>query len=338
VELKAKLGRMDQKSSPSVLAAVRRVSFVAIALTIVASQIMAFFGHAGTSSWQVWLAVVALAVGIPHGALDHLVTVPGMKLWPMARFVVGYLAVTALALAAILLWPVAGFIGVVVMSAVHFGMGDASFTRQVDPTAGSLPTPWWVYAIPAGALPVVVPLTNAEAANALALVNPDLVGWHFGFDGVLMWGVLIVGAIAIVWLVAARKFADARDLVALGLLALLTPPLVAFAAYFGLWHALRHTARLSIEYPPAHERVEHGEWVRGLWTVTLPGTPALVGTMLIAAVLAVIGFGSFDSYLWFVLALIWALTVPHMALTWRLDNEVLSQPVGQSGGHVLSAR
>jgi beta-carotene 15,15'-dioxygenase len=126
--------------------------------------------------------------------------------------------------------------------------------------------------------------------------------------------------------------------VALGLLALLTPPLVAFAAYFGLWHALRHTARLSIEYPPAQQRVEQGEWLRGLWTVTLPGTPALVGTMLIAAVLAVIGFGSLDSYLWFVLALIWALTVPHMALTWRLDNHVLSQPLLTAGRGVSTTR
>jgi len=321
---------MDTKTSASVLPAVRRVSVIAVVVTVVASQILALFGHGGTSLWQVWLAVVALAVGIPHGALDHLITVPTMNFRSMFVFVAGYLAVTAVAVIAILLWPVAGFIGVVVMSAVHFGMGDASFTRQLDPTAGSLPTPWWVYAIPAGALPVIVPLTNAESAKALALVNPALVDWHFGMDTVLMWGVLVLSALAIVWLLVARKFADARDIVALGLLALFTPPLVAFAAYFGLWHALRHTARLSLEYPPAHVEVKRGQWISGLWKVTLPGVPALVGTVIIAAVIAALGLGSLDSYLWFLLVVIWALTVPHMALTWRLDNEVLSKPVGQN--------
>lgn len=317
---------------------VRSFSSAAILTVVAVSLVMSAWGESGTSPWQVWLAVAALAVGIPHGALDHLVTVPSMRLWPMIRFVAGYLVVAALAVAGIMTWPVAGFIGVVVMSAVHFGMGDASFVRQAELASGRKAAPWWVYAIPAGALPVVIPLTNAEAGNALALVNPVLVGWHFGLDGILLWSTALLGIASVLWLTVAGRLRDAGDLLALGLLALLTPPLVAFAAYFGLWHALRHTARLSLEYEPSRALVHQGAWLRGLWRVTIPGLPALVGTMIVAALLTFVADGGWESYLWVVLAVIWALTVPHMALTWRLDREVLLNSGGLAPKEPTSVR
>lgn len=320
------------------LVRVRSFSSAAILTVVAVSLVMSAWGESGTSPWQVWLAVAALAIGIPHGALDHLVTVPSMRLGPMIRFVAGYVAVAALALAAIMIWPIPGFIGVIAMSAAHFGMGDASFARQAELAGGRKAVPWWVYAIPAGALPVVIPLTNAEAANALALVNPVLVGWHFGFDGILLWATALLGLASVLWLSIAGRLRDAGDLLALGLLALLTPPLVAFAAYFGLWHALRHTARLSLEYGPSRTLVDQGTWLRGLWRVTVPGLPALVGTMIVAAVLSFVVDGGWEIYLWVALAVIWALTVPHMALTWRLDREVLLNPGGLAPKEPTSAR
>jgi Brp/Blh family beta-carotene 15,15'-monooxygenase len=329
---------MSENPETRVLVRVRSFSSAAILTVVAVSLVMSAWGESGTSPWQVWLAVAALAIGIPHGALDHLVTVPSMRLWPMVRFVAGYISVAALAVAAIMTWPVAGFIGVVVMSAVHFGMGDASFVRQAELARGRMAVPWWVYAIPAGALPVVIPLTNAEAANALALVNPVLVGWHFGLDGILLWSTALLGVASVLWLTVAGRLRDAGDVLALGLLALLTPPLVAFAAYFGLWHALRHTARLSLEYEPSRTLVNQGAWLRGLWRVTVPGLPALVGTMIVAAVISLVVDGGWETYLWVVLAVIWALTVPHMALTWRLDREVLLNPSGLAPKEPTSVR
>lgn len=304
----------------------RLFSVWALVVVIVLSVIFSALFSSGSAPWQVWLAVAALAIGIPHGALDHLVTVPGMETKKLVLFVSGYLSVVAVAVVAILIWPREGFILVVAMSAVHFGMGDASFVSQSG-GHGSEPrrAPWWVYAIPAGSLPVFVPLTNQGSAHALALVNPTLVSWHLGANQVVLWVTVIGAAIAIVWLVVTRHVADARDLVILALLALLTPPLIAFAAYFGLWHALRHTARLSQEIPPAQAIANEGKWVRALWRVSVPGLPALVGTMVVAAGITFIGGLALADYLWIALALVWGLTVPHMALTWRLDREALGR-------------
>lgn len=284
---------------------------------------------------QVWIAIIALAIGIPHGALDHIVTVPSMRSLAMVRFVVVYLAVVAVAFLAILLFPLWGFIGVVLMSAVHFGMGDASFTRQAQSHGVEKYSPWWVYAIPAGALPIVIPLTSSESGEALTLVNPDIVNWDFGFAGLLFWGTLAVSAIAIMVLLMRKRFLDARDLTVLGVLVLTTPPLIAFAAYFGLWHALRHTARLSLEIAPARRRAESGKWLQSLWYATLPGIPALIGTMLAAAAVTYFGGWQITDFLWIALALVWALTVPHMALTWRLDMRVLSRNNVSQEQHVL---
>lgn len=305
---------------------VRTMSTLAALVAVAVSLIAAAFGASGTAPWQVWLAVAALAAGIPHGAVDHLVTVPSMRVGRMAVFVAGYLAVTGVAIAAILTWNVIGFIGVVVMSAVHFGIGDAAFLRQMADQASSKPrVPWGVYAFPAGFTPVVIPLTSPEADNALNLVNSSLRGWDQGLAGVL-WGVTLgAGVVAVVWLAVGGQMRDAIDLVALALLALFTPPLVAFAVYFGLWHAQRHTARLVLEMPGALARADESA-AAGFNKAVVPGIPALIGTLVVAVGLTWATGGNLSAdYLWVTLVVIWALTVPHMALTWRLDRAALRE-------------
>jgi len=307
-----------------VFAKTRLFSVWAVLTVVALSTGLSLVFGGGSAGWQVWVAVAALAVGIPHGALDHLVTVPDMATKKMAIFVSVYLAAVFVAIGLILLWPVPGFLFVVVMSAVHFGMGDASFIAQGGDTPANNKTPWWVYALPAGALPVFIPLTKPGSSEALALVNPALISWHFGAGSPIFWATLVISAAAGLWLVARRDVARARDLAVLALLALLTPPLIAFAAYFGLWHALRHTARLSQEIPAAKIHADSGRWVAALWRVSVPGLPALVGTMIAALAITVVGAWALTDYLWIALVVVWALTVPHMALTWRLDREALT--------------
>jgi Brp/Blh family beta-carotene 15,15'-monooxygenase len=301
---------------------VRLLSIAAMVIVALSSASLSVFNAGGTAQWQVWLAVVALAVGIPHGALDHLVTVPSMEKAKMAWFVVAYVAAASAVAVAIYWWPLWGFLAVVLMSAVHFGMGDASFIRQSSDSQNTH-FRWWVYAVPAGAVPVIIPLTGEGSDAALALVNQDLVGWHFGFAGELFWSTVVVAASAIVWLTVTRHVSEAIDLAALLALVLLAPPLVAFAAYFGLWHAFRHTARLAPEFPSARIVLSAGQWVKALWRVTRPGLPALFGTMAIAAGIVWLTNDPPLSYLFATLAVVWALTVPHMALTWKLDKQAL---------------
>jgi hypothetical protein len=56
----------------------------------------------------------------------------------------------------------------------------------------------------------------------------------------------------------------------------------------------------------------------------IPGLPALVGTFLIAGVLALLDNEFNDDFFWMALVVVWALTVPHMAVTAKLDRSALT--------------
>jgi Brp/Blh family beta-carotene 15,15'-monooxygenase len=305
---------------------VRKFSRFAIGFAIALSFIFAQIIEGSDITWQVVVALIALAIGIPHGALDHLVTLPRTSAAKMALFILVYVAVAIAAVVALLTWNVIGFIVVVVMSAVHFGIGDAAFVSEIDRrSVDRKPFQKYLYAAPAGTLPVVIPLVNEKSNSALEKVNPALLDWHQGLNNDLMLWTMVLTAIVLLRLVQKRRDGEAIDLVLLYLLAVTAPPLVAFAVYFGCWHALRHTARLTLTLPSSQAAFAEGSLKRAFIKAVLPGTPALIGTFVVAAAIVIFRGDSLDDqFLWVSLVVVWALTVPHMAVTARLDRKALS--------------
>jgi len=304
---------------------VRSFSTIAVMLAIALSVIFAQFLGETSIHWQVVIAVAALALGIPHGALDHLVTLPKSKPLVMALFIAVYVLVAIVAVVAILEFNVVGFIFVLLMSATHFGIGDAAFINEMDRRGGRKKAlPRTIYAVAAGATPVLIPLVNSASTDALAQVNPALIDWHQGFDQEILYGVAGYALIAIVALYLLRRKRESLDIALLLALALIAPPLIAFAVYFGCWHAMRHTARLTLTLEPSQRAFADGD-SRGAFTrAVIPGLPALAGTFLIAAVLAVVDNQFNDDFFWMALVVVWALTVPHMAVTAKLDRSALT--------------
>jgi Brp/Blh family beta-carotene 15,15'-monooxygenase len=304
---------------------VRTFSSLIVAAAIALSIIFSSWLGADSLNWQVVMAVIALAIGIPHGALDHLVTLPKARPAKMAIFIAIYVAVALAAIWAILQWNVWGFIAVVAMSSTHFGVGDSAFISELQRLKGSTSQlPLWAYAPAAGLLPVVIPLVNSRSTEALTKVNDALVNWHHGFTSEIQIIVAAITAISSVGLITKRRFRDLLDLALLATLASLAPPLVAFAVYFGCWHAMRHTARLTSLLPKSVAEYEKGNSWAAFLQAIVPGLPALVGTLIFVALLA--GFSDnnlSDNFLWLTLVTIWALTVPHMAVTAKLDRAAL---------------
>ena len=305
---------------------VRKYSRYAVGVAIVLSFAFARIIEESEITWQVVIALIALAIGIPHGALDHLVTLPRSNFKKMALFITLYVAVAVLAVIALLTWNVVGFILVVVMSAVHFGIGDAAFISEIDRRSEETKRfQKYLYATAAGTLPVVIPLVSDKSTSALEKVNPALVDWHQGLNNDLLLWVMLITAFALLRLVQRRRDGEAIDLVLLYLLAVTAPPLVAFAVYFGCWHAMRHTARLTLTLPSSQEAFTNGSAKRAFIRAVLPGTPALVGTFVIATLIVLLrGDALDDQFLWVSLVVVWALTVPHMAVTARLDRKALN--------------
>ena len=274
--------------------------------------------------WQVILALVALAIGTPHGAVDHLITVPKFSLFKMTMFITGYLAVTGLAIWFLIANNLLGFQLIVLISAIHFGIGDASFISEIEKRQLISELPKLSYALAAGFTPVFMPLLGDGSTQALTAVNPNLIGWAAGFENELFYLILAINLIAVALMASKKRWNEVIDLLLLLGISLVAPPLVAFAFYFGLWHALRHTGRLTLEYEKSKAlHAESKPWP-SFFKAFNAGLPALVLVLGFTLVWAqVAGFSLPAELLWLLLVVIWALTVPHMALTARLDAKAM---------------
>ena len=305
--------------------ATRSYSQLLVGVAVILSILFTAFLGSDNLNWQISLAVIALIIGIPHGALDHLVTLPKDKPAKMALFVIIYVLIAVAAVWAILQWNVLGFQLVVIMSAAHFGIGDAAFIAESERLNNGVSkslTDRLIYALPAGLLPVFVPLTSDLTNSALAEVNPQLINWAGSNSNLIHLLVLLIAASSLFILILKRDDKSAMDLALLAALSILTPPLVAFAIYFGLWHALRHTARLTLNLSQSEIAYQNNEPKRAFINAVIPGIPALIGTFIVAAVLAATNPDN-SRLLWSILVVIWALTVPHMMVTAKLDKGAL---------------
>jgi Brp/Blh family beta-carotene 15,15'-monooxygenase len=303
----------------------RTFSSAAAVVAVIATVIFSSLLDHQSLHWQIAVATVALAIGIPHGALDHLVARPTGSGSTMFGFVVRYVLTAVVALVAILIFNMIGFVLILVMSAVHFGIGDTAFIAEIDKRTVTKPMPLsWLYAISAGFVPVIIPLTKSTSESALQEINVNIVGWHGGFNNVLLFAAAILAFTTFIALVVNKRYRDAFDIALLVLLSVVAPPLIAFAVYFGCWHAVRHTARLTLVLPSSQKAFARGSTTKAFWSAVIPGLPALIGALVTAVAIGAFTDFEGDSLLWTMLAIVWALTVPHMAATTRLDRGALA--------------
>ena len=300
-----------------------RCSRIGVLTTLAFLLILKLFISEINLSLQLVIALVALLIGIPHGAIDHLISIPAHPRARFFAFIVIYIIIAVAAGWFIASWNVLGFQCVVVMSALHFGYGDASFRNEENDAHSRERNSLLIesaYALPAGFIPVVLPLTDHRTLSALTRIHPALENWAGTWVGALRFTTLASAVIGLIALLFTKKIALCIDLILLTALALIAPPLIAFATYFGLWHALRHTARLVPKLAKADGLARAGNWMAALRAAITPGLYAVIGTLAIAALLMIRSPGAFSSsLLWSTLVLIWALTVPHMMATARFD-------------------
>jgi len=186
------------------------------------------------------LAAVVL-IGLPHGALDGAIAIHlGFfdRILMFIRFLVLYVAMAGLVVAAWVFAPALCLLGFLVISMIHFGAGDArhgtGWVRGAEVLAhGGL--------VVAG----ISQMHRAEVDVIFAYLT--------GGDTTLVWQGLdmltvIVGASLVICLGQAlwyrRWRGTALELGTLAVLFALTPPLVGFAVYFCCVHSARHVGSI----------------------------------------------------------------------------------------------
>ena len=280
-------------------------------------------------------------LGLPHGALDHLIPARlglawGRKPLGVALYLLAYLGVVALYLGLWLWQPLVAFIGFLAATIWHWGQGDQRFLEIF--LERRRPTRWgaWVTLLVRGSLPIVLPVLafpeTAEslyryAATGLGLAEATL-------DLTSPWLVVplitALTAALIAYAVNAVRAApsvqvltvDAAETILLSLFFTLVPAYMSVGIYFLFWHSLRHLGRLLILRPQDAQRVAQGKaWppVKRLVLDLLPITGAalclLVGFYLINAARIV----SLEGFVALYLILISALTQPHLIVVAMMD-------------------
>jgi len=301
----------------------RTISRAALLLTIALIGAIHLVGSSLSLSAQLVIALIGLAIGIPHGAIDHLITLPSTPRSRFALFILGYIAIAVLAGFGIASWNLHGFQGVLLMSALHFGIGDAAYANEWRDSQGLARHPWSVeisYALPAGLMPVILPLTDSRSLSALNRINHSLGNWAGSHGSVIRQATLALAALGLLIALVARATDFAIDLILLALLSEITPPLITFAIYFGCWHAVRHTARLVPKLPRALKAATDNHTRQAYSAAIVPGLYAVAGTLALGGALMIWDPHSFGSGLfWSTLVIVWSLTVPHMLTTARFD-------------------
>jgi Brp/Blh family beta-carotene 15,15'-monooxygenase len=305
----------DPIARPAALATAVSTGAVAAVLAV---ELLVPGGWGGAA----WLPLVAgLLLGLPHGAVDHLL--PSYRLgWHRPRllaFAAGYAALAAVGWAVFTAVPGPALLVFVLVSAWHFGTGETAFA---DLRAGRPPGPRPGAATVLGAVVLLVPLVrgSAEVTTISAAVVP---GWDGRLPGAIAVVVLAVVLPAAVLLAGAaavrRRWLEASEVVLLLALVLLVPPPAAFGVWFGAWHAARHVARVVAEDPAGAADLRAGRLGPGLRRFAVR---AAAPTAAVLAVLALL-WSSADGWRGFVAAylpLLAALTMPHVLVVAWLDR------------------
>lgn len=316
--------------------------WVALGTTAVAVLV---FGTPPRAYQLLPFAASIVLFGLPHGAVDHR-TLPWAKGDPLTRrwlAVVGglYLVVGLVYVGVWFSFPVAAFVGFILITWFHWGQGELHpLVRLVGPThLQSRPARLLTIAV-RGSLPMAVPLVAFPAEYRW--VAAQLVGLFGSVDLARLdpvfspagrtvvaatVGTLIVASLAVGFRTGEGRHAwwvDAGELFGLTAFFLLVPPVLAVGVFFCCWHSVRHITRLMLLDEQTASQLANGKTTRALARFARQATPlsvaalGLFGGLALAVPVAPVGRSDLFAIYLVGIAVV---TAPHVIIVTWLDLE-----------------
>lgn len=307
-----------------------------VGLTVVLTLAATALPQAALDDVTLLLVAVGLLAGLPHGSVDHRIAAE-LTGWPIPVVAGVYAALALLTWALLVVAGPVAIVVVVALSLAHFGLGELEVVRQ---TTGWRPSRTVALAVAvAGTGALLLPLVRSgrQFSEVAAAISPGL--------GALIAAapvrIVLVGVWALAAVIAAgaalraRQRAVVLDLVLVGALGAVAPPLVAFAVWFGGWHALRHCARLLSVDVRSARLIATGRPRQAVFALARHAAwPTLAAvTVLAGLVAATVTASDPVAATGATLLVLLALTVPHMVVVMWLDHrQPATSPTGASGG------
>lgn len=291
------------------------------------------------------LAASVLAVGLPHGAVDHL-ALPRVRdrhpTWTaIARVFVLYGVLGGAYASVWFVAPVWAFVLFIALTWFHWGQGDLYALRAFVDSAhvdGRLASALVV--VVRGGLPMLVPLVAFpdwyhRVADALVslFVSGGLGRASWVFGATARTGIGAAFALVVLAHFALGYFraggasrgwrVDAFETLLLGTYFTVVPPLFAIGVYFCAWHSLRHVVRLVVLSADSRVSLRAGRLRPALASFAVEATPLTLGAVALLAVLALVvpqRPGATMDLVALYLVLIAVLTLPHVAVVTVMDR------------------
>jgi Brp/Blh family beta-carotene 15,15'-monooxygenase len=290
------------------------------------------------------LVASVVVLGLPHGAVDHLVA-PRQRdepLTPRWLGVVGgvYFLLGAAYAAVWFYWPLAAFGFFILLTLLHWGQGELyPLVTFLDAAYLHRPGQRALTVLVRGGAPMLVPLVAFPAEYEF--VAGTLVGlFDPGAEAALgplfePRARLLVGAgyatLLLVTLVLGYVRTDALGpwLLDAGELALLTgfflvvPPILAIGVYFSFWHSLRHVSRTVLLDDRSVAALDRGRIRPVLSRFARDAAPMTAGALALFGGLYLLiptDPSGTPEFVGLYLVLIAVLTLPHVAIVTWLDR------------------
>lgn len=298
------------------------LNFLTVGLSVFAILFTLLFPEVAGASAP-WIVVASVfIVGIPHGAIDHIMAAElyglNQTLKDHLVFYASYLVIMLLVGLLWVLFPVGGMILFLAISIYHFGQADMEEFMQSAQYA-------WIDYLNRGVLIIGLiifsdpSVTYPIIADAIQ-VDPDrFTTWmpapSFSLLIILILYVSISGISVVKGKIirAPEFFADNLVLI---ILLLVTGPLIGFAIYFALWHSAGHIIEMKEYFKTKGKPLTTLQF----YVKALPFT--LISIVGLALLLLInIQFDLQNQFLTLMFILISVLTLPHMFIVDKMYSE-----------------
>lgn len=225
-----------------------KTTFVFVASFFVAMAFFAGFEGIDIGHQTIWAVVFIALLGIPHGAIDHIIYLEGTQSNPLKfySFYFGLMGVYTIAWIFLPTWSMAAFLA---LSAYHFGQSQFTEIIKIPERKKIALYISWGTSILAGLI-----FYNRSEIAELSAAIPDLAAVNVAFENAALYGIMTIAGAVVTAVILIDSFRKREITAQRFAMELYTFAFIHFVFYalplvvgFTLYFVILHSSKVLIE-------------------------------------------------------------------------------------------